>query len=179
VQHYFYAWRDGGVLENTNFALLLQAREAAGRQPSPSAGVIDTIGQDHRERRCQEHIGRAAVRNAHPSDEEARFEMRPCSYPVVPFGKLVAPVAGSSGTLRRAGDGFSRRAISPCWLNENAPYGYAYGNNHHHSRQHTGSHVLQWPSEGKDRSRNQRDRVVCWPKIALHFALHRLVAMHL
>src|SRR4029077_9290943 len=51
VQHYFYAWRDGGVLENTNFALLLQAREAAGRQPSPSAGVIDTIGQDHRERR--------------------------------------------------------------------------------------------------------------------------------
>ena len=42
VQHYFYAWRDGGVLEKTNFALLLQAREAAGREPSPSAGVIDS-----------------------------------------------------------------------------------------------------------------------------------------
>ncbi len=38
VQHYFYAWRDGGVLEKTNFALLLQAREAAEREPSPSRG---------------------------------------------------------------------------------------------------------------------------------------------
>ena len=42
VQHYFYAWRDRGVLEQTNFALLLQAREAAGREPSPSAGIIDS-----------------------------------------------------------------------------------------------------------------------------------------
>ncbi len=42
VQHYFYAWRDGGVLERINFELLLQTREAAGREPSPSAGVIDS-----------------------------------------------------------------------------------------------------------------------------------------
>jgi hypothetical protein len=35
--------------------------------------------------------------------------------------QLVAPVAGSSGALWRLGDGFSRRAISPCGLNENAP----------------------------------------------------------
>src|SRR5437899_9858304 len=42
VQHYFYAWRDGGVLQRVNFELLLQAREAAGREPSPSAGVIDS-----------------------------------------------------------------------------------------------------------------------------------------
>jgi transposase len=42
VQHYFYAWRDSGVLEKTNFALLVQAREAAGREPSPSAGIIDS-----------------------------------------------------------------------------------------------------------------------------------------
>src|ERR1700730_17277446 len=41
VQHYFYGWRDGGVLERINFELLLQAREAAGREPSPSAGIID------------------------------------------------------------------------------------------------------------------------------------------
>jgi transposase len=37
VQRYFYAWRDDGTLERTNFELLLQAREAAGarraRQP--------------------------------------------------------------------------------------------------------------------------------------------------
>jgi transposase len=42
VQHYFYAWRDSGVLERINFELLLQAREAARREPSPSAGVIDS-----------------------------------------------------------------------------------------------------------------------------------------
>jgi transposase len=42
VQHYFYGWRDGGVLERINFELLLHAREAAGREPSPSAGVIDS-----------------------------------------------------------------------------------------------------------------------------------------
>src|SRR6202022_1431819 len=42
VQHYFYGGRDGGVLQRINFELLLQAREAAGREPSPSAGVIDS-----------------------------------------------------------------------------------------------------------------------------------------
>ena len=42
VQGYFYDWRDNGLFENINFALLLQAREAAGREPSPSAGVIDS-----------------------------------------------------------------------------------------------------------------------------------------
>src|SRR5882672_7801394 len=42
VQHYFYAWRDTGILERINFELLLEAREAAGREASPSAGVIDS-----------------------------------------------------------------------------------------------------------------------------------------
>src|SRR4051794_6897181 len=42
VQGYFYDWRDDGLFEKMNFALLLQAREAAGREPSPSAGVIDS-----------------------------------------------------------------------------------------------------------------------------------------
>jgi transposase len=42
VQGYFYDWRDGGLFEKINFELLLQAREAAGRGASPSAGVIDT-----------------------------------------------------------------------------------------------------------------------------------------
>jgi hypothetical protein len=56
------------------------------------------------------------------------------------------------------------------------PYGYARGNNYHHNRQHTGRHVLQWPSEGEDRGRTQRQQsgtVFCWPKIAAHFSLHR------
>jgi transposase len=42
VQGYFYDWRDQGLFERINFKLLLQAREATGREPSPSAGVIDS-----------------------------------------------------------------------------------------------------------------------------------------
>src|SRR5258705_10222028 len=40
VQGYFYDWRDNRLFEKINFALLLQAREASGREPSPSAGGI-------------------------------------------------------------------------------------------------------------------------------------------
>src|SRR6266436_7214028 len=40
VQGYFYDWRDNGLFEKINFELLLQTREAAGREASPSAGVI-------------------------------------------------------------------------------------------------------------------------------------------
>jgi transposase len=42
VQGYFYEWRDDGLFAQINFELLVQAREAAGREPSPSAGVIDS-----------------------------------------------------------------------------------------------------------------------------------------
>jgi transposase len=42
VQRYFYAWRDDGTLERINFELLVQACAAAGREPSPSAGMIDS-----------------------------------------------------------------------------------------------------------------------------------------
>src|SRR5882757_7656722 len=42
VQGYFYDWRDNGLFEKINFELLLQTREAAGREASPSAGVIDS-----------------------------------------------------------------------------------------------------------------------------------------
>ena len=42
VQHYFYAWRENGLWESINFTLLLAAREAMGREPSLSAGVIDS-----------------------------------------------------------------------------------------------------------------------------------------
>ena len=38
----FLRWRDNGLFEKINFELLLQAREAAGREASPSAGVIDS-----------------------------------------------------------------------------------------------------------------------------------------
>jgi transposase len=40
VQGYFYDWRDNGLFERINFELLLEAREADGREASPTAGVI-------------------------------------------------------------------------------------------------------------------------------------------
>jgi len=42
VQRYFYPWRDDGRWQRINHALMMQAREAAGRAASPSAGVIDS-----------------------------------------------------------------------------------------------------------------------------------------
>ena len=42
VQGYFYAWRDDGTWQRINHGLVMQAREAAGREASPSAGVIDS-----------------------------------------------------------------------------------------------------------------------------------------
>ena len=42
IQRYFYAWRSDGTLRALNHHLLMAAREAAGRQASPSAGVIDS-----------------------------------------------------------------------------------------------------------------------------------------
>jgi len=42
VQHYVYRWRDMGLWPAINHALLMMAREAVGREASPSAGVIDS-----------------------------------------------------------------------------------------------------------------------------------------
>ena len=42
VQRYFYAWRDDGRWAIINHALLMDVREAAGREASPSGGIIDS-----------------------------------------------------------------------------------------------------------------------------------------
>lgn len=42
VQGYFYQWRDEGRWATINHALLMSAREASGREASPTAGVIDS-----------------------------------------------------------------------------------------------------------------------------------------
>ena len=42
MQRYFYAWRDNGTWQTINHALLMSVREAAGREASPTAGVIDS-----------------------------------------------------------------------------------------------------------------------------------------
>lgn len=42
VQRYFYAWRDNGLWQTINHVLLMDVREEAGREASPTAGVIDS-----------------------------------------------------------------------------------------------------------------------------------------
>lgn len=42
VQRFFYGWRDDGTWQRINHHLVVRAREAAGREASPSAGVIDS-----------------------------------------------------------------------------------------------------------------------------------------
>jgi transposase len=42
VQSYFYAWSRDGTFERINHALVAASREKAGREASPSAGVIDS-----------------------------------------------------------------------------------------------------------------------------------------
>ena len=41
VRRYFYDWRDNGVLRTINHYLVMAAREAMGREASPTAGVVD------------------------------------------------------------------------------------------------------------------------------------------
>lgn len=42
VQGYFYRWRDDGTWHSVNRTLVKRAREAVGRKPTPSAGIIDS-----------------------------------------------------------------------------------------------------------------------------------------
>lgn len=42
VQKYFYRWRNEGLLERINHALVAAAREKLGREAQPTAGVIDS-----------------------------------------------------------------------------------------------------------------------------------------
>jgi putative transposase len=42
IQYYFYDWRDRGIWRRINLALVRRARQAAGRNAVPSAGVIDS-----------------------------------------------------------------------------------------------------------------------------------------
>jgi transposase len=42
VQRYFYRWRNNGLWQTINHVLLMEVREAAGREATPTAGVIDS-----------------------------------------------------------------------------------------------------------------------------------------
>jgi len=42
VSYYFYTWRDAGVWGQVHAALRAEVRGAAGREPTPSAGILDS-----------------------------------------------------------------------------------------------------------------------------------------
>ena len=42
VSYYFYTWRDNGTWESVHAALRAEIRGVAGREPTPSAAIIDS-----------------------------------------------------------------------------------------------------------------------------------------
>jgi len=42
VSYYFYTWRDAGVWERVHAALRAEVRRLDGREPAPSAGILDS-----------------------------------------------------------------------------------------------------------------------------------------
>jgi len=42
VRYYFYGWRDDGIFEMISHLLVTMARELHGKEPSPTAGVVDS-----------------------------------------------------------------------------------------------------------------------------------------
>jgi putative transposase len=42
VSYYFYTWRDQGVWEQVHASLRMSIRTIDDRQPTPSAGIIDS-----------------------------------------------------------------------------------------------------------------------------------------
>ena len=42
VSYYFYTWRDAGVWEQVHAALRLDVRGLAGKEPTPSGGILDS-----------------------------------------------------------------------------------------------------------------------------------------
>ena len=42
VQRYFYRWREAGLLDRLHAVLVARARRRLGRNPTPSAGIIDS-----------------------------------------------------------------------------------------------------------------------------------------
>ena len=42
VSYYFYTWRDAGLIEQIHGILRVDLRQLEGREPTPSAGVVDS-----------------------------------------------------------------------------------------------------------------------------------------
>ena len=107
VQGYFYAWSRGGIFATLNYTLVMASREAAGREASPTAGVIDSQSVKTTEAAAhgammQERKSRAASATSSPT-LRATWSGSSCTKPT--FRTAMAPRAS---LLRSA------RAIPGC-----------------------------------------------------------------
>lgn len=115
VYRWFAAWRDAGVFETINHALIMTDREQAGREASPSAAIIDSqsvktteaggprgydAGKKTNGRKRHALVdtdGRALVIEPHPADIQDRDGGGPllgASRPLFPFIARVFADAG-------------------------------------------------------------------------------------
>ena len=95
VQGYFYAWSRGGIFASLNYTLVMASREAAGREASPTAGVIDSQSVKTTESgghgaMMQERKSRAASVTSSPTPK-ATWSGSSCTKPA--FRTAMAPRA--------------------------------------------------------------------------------------
>jgi len=99
VRGYFYAWRDSGLLTTINHLLVMAARQQAGREASPSAGV-----NSHEFSRRPRVSSSAAVRTpratasrfSHACASGCRTSRCSRTHPVGPRCEFCRPVAVSA-----------------------------------------------------------------------------------
>src|SRR3954463_7882415 len=75
VYRWFAQWRDTGLFETMNHLLVMADRERVGREPSPSAAVLDS------QRRCPTKPGTLARPEESASTELERWSGSQRSYP--------------------------------------------------------------------------------------------------
>jgi putative transposase len=100
VEGYFYEWSRDGTFTAINHTLVMAARESAGREPSPTAGIIESQSVKTTESGC-------------PRGFESDEKSNGCNLNIDTdtLGHLVGPVVRSAGIRDRDGGSLSQASI--------------------------------------------------------------------